>query len=165
VDLCDYTSLRDEILRKVGSALEVDRRVRAAWLSGSFGRGEEDSWSDLDLHVAVADPHFERFLEERPALYKHVGTPLLIQDAMASDSQPGAHFQLVMYPGPIEVDWNIGPESRAIRPLNFRMLVEHAHVPIVQVPPLSPPDRRARAEHWLTFFWAMAPIGIKLCGR
>jgi hypothetical protein len=63
------------------------------------------------------------------------------------------------------VDWNIGPESQAVRPLHFTMLVERAAVPVVQVPSLTPHDRRSRAEHWLAFFWAMVPIGVKFCGR
>jgi hypothetical protein len=45
------------------------------------------------------------------------------------------------------------------------MLVERAQLPVYHMTPLSLDDRRTRAHHWLTFFWAMVPIGIKLCGR
>ena len=46
---------RDDLLGRLLIIIQQDERVRAAWLSGSFGRGMEDDWSDLDLHVAVAD--------------------------------------------------------------------------------------------------------------
>lgn len=35
---------------------EQDERVRASWLGGSLARGNGDDWSDIDLHLAVADP-------------------------------------------------------------------------------------------------------------
>jgi predicted nucleotidyltransferase len=102
MELDEYKSKRDAILRKIRNALESDRRVRAAWLSGSFGRGEDDAWSDLDLHVVITDQDLEGFLEGRPALYRRAGDALLVMREIESDSQPGALFQLVMYPGPIE---------------------------------------------------------------
>jgi predicted nucleotidyltransferase len=165
VKVRDYVARRDALLHAITCLLEADNRVRAAWLSGSFGRQEADEWSDLDLHVAVADESFPAFLDERLEFYGRAGVPLLIQSDMESDSQQGARFQLVMYSGPIEVDWNIGPVSQAIRPLGFTMLVERAELPILQDRQLSPDTRRDHAQYWLTFFWAMAPIGIKVCGR
>jgi hypothetical protein len=45
------------------------------------------------------------------------------------------------------------------------MLVERITIPIVASAPLTATERRAQADHWLTFFWAMAPIAVKLCGR
>jgi hypothetical protein len=70
-----------------------------------------------------------------------------------------------MYPGPVEVDWNIGPESQATRPRNAVPIVERFDVPVLRPTALSPEQRRERMQNRLTFFWAMAPIGIKLCGR
>jgi predicted nucleotidyltransferase len=165
MNLHEYEVRRDEVLRAISSLLEADERVRAAWLSGSFGRREADEWSDLDLHVAVADESLEALLDERLELYRCTGTPVLVQSDMASDSQQSARFQLVMYPGPIEVDWNIGPVSQAVRPLSFTMLVERVELPVLRGMHLTPDSRRNQAQYWLTFFWAMVPIGIKLCGR
>lgn len=165
MNLIEYAKTRDTLLERIVQTLEADPRVKAAWLSGSFGRGEADEWSDLDLHVAVDDAWYEQFLAEREAVYHHVGHPVLIQPDMASDSQVGARFQLVMYAGPIEVDWNIGPVGKAQRPLAYQMLVERASVPVVAPAPLTPIEREAQAQRRLTFFWAMAPIAIKLCGR
>jgi predicted nucleotidyltransferase len=156
---------RDALLGRIVRALEADPRVAAAWLLGSFGRGEADAWSDLDLHVAVADEHVEALLIERPALYARVGRAVLIQDEMPSNVQEGARFQLVIFRGPVEVDWNVGPLGLARRPHASVLLFDRAGVPPFMLPPLSPEQRRARARDRLIFFWAMAPIAVKYAGR
>jgi predicted nucleotidyltransferase len=158
--------LRDELLHRIVERLQGDSRVHAAWLSGSFGRREADAWSDLDLHVAVADEQFEPFLRERPRLYQAVGRTLLIQPEMLqSDSQAGARFQLVYFAGPVEVDWNIGPVGLAERPAASLLLFDRVGVPIRRLPPLSAEQRRNYLDDRLIFFWAMAPIAVKLAGR
>lgn len=52
---------RDALIRRIGDRLRADDRVRAAWLSGSLGRGTADEYSDVDVW-AVASP------EDRDAL-------------------------------------------------------------------------------------------------
>lgn len=39
----------------VSDACRRDPRIDAAWLGGSVARGIADDWSDLDVHLAVAD--------------------------------------------------------------------------------------------------------------
>jgi predicted nucleotidyltransferase len=165
MNLADYAHRRDELLERIVGVLQADPRVVAAWLSGSFGRGVEDAWSDLDLHVAIEDGSLPVFLDERDALYRSIGDPLLIQREMPSNAMPGSTFQLVMYPGPIEVDWTIGPVSKVSRPPETTMLFARRAIPIEVPLPATPDERRAMAEDALTFFWAMAPIAIKYVGR
>jgi predicted nucleotidyltransferase len=164
-DLATLGRRRDELLDRILRALEADPRVAAVWLSGSFGRSEDDAWSDLDLHVAVQDEHLEAFLAERPALYARAGRPVLIQGEIPSNAMNGAHFQLVLYAGPVEVDWNIGPLSQAERPPASQLLFDRAGVPLMRPPSLTPDERQARATEALIFFWAMAPIAVKFAGR
>lgn len=52
-----YGSLLDAAVR----VLEVDHRVRGAWVHGSVARQEADEVSDLDVIVAVADDHLPVF--------------------------------------------------------------------------------------------------------
>jgi hypothetical protein len=52
---------RDALLVRLTAALRADERIRAAWLTGSLGRGSGDRYSDVDVLVAVADA-------DRPAL-------------------------------------------------------------------------------------------------
>lgn len=41
-------------LAQIEPLLRADSRIRAAWLGGSFGRGNADHYADIDLHVLVA---------------------------------------------------------------------------------------------------------------
>ncbi|MPZ13617.1 MAG: hypothetical protein GEU73_04205 [Chloroflexi bacterium] len=161
----EYAHARGALLQRITCALQADARVDGAWLSGSFGRGEADPWADLDLHVAVADAHYPAFLTERGDLYARVGRPVLIQEDMPSDCMPGGRFQLVLFAGLLEVDWNIGPTREAVKPLAFQPLLDRVPIPVVSPPALTPDERRARADERLTFFWAMAPIAVKYVGR
>ncbi len=165
MSLADYARIRDDLLERIVGVLQADRRVVAAWLSGSFGRGVEDAWSDLDLHVAIEDESLPAFLDERVALYRSIGDPILVQREMASNAMATSRFQLVIYPGPIEVDWTIGPESQASRPPETRIIHSRRAIPIEIPPPLPADQRRAVAGDVLTFFWAMAPIAVKFVGR
>ncbi|MDP9372181.1 MAG: nucleotidyltransferase domain-containing protein [Chloroflexota bacterium] len=145
-DLMRYGRERDALLDRITPLLQADPRVGAAWLSGSFGRDEADEWSDLDLHVAVEDDHFPAFLRERPDLFGRAGHPILVQQDMPSDSMPGGRFQLALYAGTIEVDWNIGPISQAARPAASRVLFDRVGIPLATPPPLTPAERRAKAD-------------------
>jgi predicted nucleotidyltransferase len=78
-DLAAYARQRDDLLARIVGVLDSDQRVRAAWLSGSFGRGEADAWSDLDLHVALDDDELVGFRAARRDLYAQVGRPVLVQ--------------------------------------------------------------------------------------
>ena len=39
----------------------ADERIVAAWLGGSFGTGIADDYSDIDLHLLIADEHVDDF--------------------------------------------------------------------------------------------------------
>lgn len=43
-----YTAARDELLAKIIAFLKDDPRFLAAWLAGSFGRGEQTWLSDKE---------------------------------------------------------------------------------------------------------------------
>ena len=158
---------RDAVFAKLVETLRADERVLGAWLSGSFGRAEDDEWSDFDLQIAIEDDALAEFLEQRPQLYAAIAEPILIQDEMPSDnlSMGDAVFQLVYFRGAVLVDWNIGPASKATKPAAFKLLFERRPFPVTQPPPLTPAEWRRRLQTWATFFWAMAPIAVKYCAR
>jgi hypothetical protein len=160
-------ALRDALLDRIKSALSADERVLGAWLSGSFGRGEDDEWSDYDLHVAVEDSCFESFLQDREALYGSVGEPILVQHEMASDNLTlgGGVYQLVYFAGGIMVDWNYGPASRGLKPTGHKIIFERRAFQVAVQPILTHAERLQQAQKWTTFFWSMAPIAIKYAGR
>src|SRR5947207_172790 len=91
-----YTAARDTLLTEIPAFLKDDPRFVAAWLAGSFGRGEQTWMSDLDIHVVVAEEHSEslcatpwmggaRTTAERLELFQHFGTPTIIFDAHSNN--------------------------------------------------------------------------------
>ena len=50
-----HAAARDALLERIVAALRADERFVAAWLRGSFGRGDDDELSDLDLDVVLRD--------------------------------------------------------------------------------------------------------------
>ena len=53
--LREHREDRDALLASLTASLQADPHIRAAWLWGSFGRGEADDLSDLDPWLIVAD--------------------------------------------------------------------------------------------------------------
>jgi len=49
------------LFERAVEVLQADARVRALWLAGSFGRGDADAASDLDIIVTVSDIEHEAF--------------------------------------------------------------------------------------------------------
>ncbi|WP_121678470.1 aminoglycoside 6-adenylyltransferase [Cryobacterium sp. LW097] len=54
--LADVPARLRPTLRMLLTRTADDERIRSVWLEGSLARGLADDWSDLDLHLAVADP-------------------------------------------------------------------------------------------------------------
>lgn len=54
--MSDLPSRLTPMVDALTTGCERDERVRAGWLAGSLARGDGDDWSDIDLHLAVADP-------------------------------------------------------------------------------------------------------------
>lgn len=59
----EQKALIDQLL----TALGHDPRIKSAWLSGSFGRGAGDAWSDIDLTLVVAEEHISACLADYSA--------------------------------------------------------------------------------------------------
>jgi hypothetical protein len=163
--LGDLGAMRDSILTRIVARARQDERVVAAWLTGSVGRGEDDAWSDLDLHLAIADDHLDAWWRARESLYREIAPPVFIQWEMPSNAQEGGRFQLVYFPGPVEVDWNVGPLSMASRPPASRMLFARQDIPVSRAWSIDADERRERLQRATDFFWAMTPIAVKYAGR
>jgi hypothetical protein len=93
-----YTAARDVLLTEITAFLKNDPRFLAAWLAGSFGRGEQTWLSDLDLHVVIAEAYSEilcatpwpsggRTTPERLALFQQFGTPTIIFEAHSNNQR------------------------------------------------------------------------------
>jgi hypothetical protein len=154
--------------------------VRAAWLSGSIARGDDDWLSDIDLHVAITDESIEEVVQYRHDFAAGVMPPTLSMDQMRN-APPQGGYLLVHYPGeygPQHVDWFWQPESLAHLPGNGRLLFDKAGLPVIDGkvwekemhqteirPPIDSTDRVDLATHNLQFFWAMGLIVAKYIVR
>jgi predicted nucleotidyltransferase len=157
-------------LKRLTEGLQADRRVVAAWLTGSFGKGESDEWSDLDLNVVVTDESFNSLVENPQDLFDQAGKqlPLTAKDSPAfpSFTLPGARFWLIFYEPAIEVDWSIGPLSQAFRQPTSLLLFDKAGIAVSPDPqPVPIEERLETATKSFYFFWAMAFIAVKYAGR
>jgi len=54
------TPAQKSLIDSISRVLSADTRVESAWLSGSFGRGEADEWSDVDVTVVAFDRTFDQ---------------------------------------------------------------------------------------------------------
>ena len=121
---------RADLLRRIDAVLRSDYRVRAAWVTGSAGRGEDDALSDIDLFIAVADDAIGKFVENRRAHAARPGRPVLLMDNFANAPIGGAYL-LALYEGragPQHVDWFWQPESETRRPEQAHTLFDRAEL-------------------------------------
>lgn len=169
-DLVQYAVRRDELLQHVVEVLAADHRFAAAWMIGSFGRGEQDSISDLDF-VVVLTPTGSDLLQDvslrsgtsetRRHLFEQFGTPLIIHET--PDNAPaGGSFSVVIYQDAPVVDWTLIPRVESHRPHDSLLLFDHVDIPVdlsSQHPDASTLADRL-AERW-AFFWMMTLVCAK----
>jgi hypothetical protein len=96
------------LVERAVEVLRHDPRVLAAWLVGSLASDDADPFSDIDLHVCVADEAIE---ELRHGGWKHLVngiTPMV----MATDFTPGGIGGYCVTPDWVHLDFAPVPRSR-----------------------------------------------------
>ncbi len=168
-----YAASRDALLAQITSTLKNDERSVAAWLTGSFGRGEQDNYSDLDLRVVVADqysetlctrpwPYGARTTTERLAFFSQFGKPSVIYDAHGNAPEGGSFTYVLYLDTALNVDWILVPKALARRGEKTFLLFDKAGIPMEE--PSAPASREQRAQEasvQIGFFWLMTPVAIK----
>jgi hypothetical protein len=168
-----YTWARETLLEHIVTTLKKDERFVAAWLAGSFGRGEQTWMSDLDIHVVVADAYSEQLCatpwpfgakttEERLALFEQFGTPAIVYDAH-SNNQLGGTFTFVLYQESAQnIDWMLIPQEKAYQERPSLMLFDKIGIPEPSTPePESHEQRIERVSMNVGFFWMIACSNVK----
>ena len=171
---------RSELLDQIVAIVEADSNVRAAWLSGSVSRGDDDALSDLDLSVVVSDESIGELVDRRRTYAAQPAFPVLLMDNLANAPVDGAYL-LAFYPGeagPQHVDWFWQPESGAKIPDDERVLFNKTGLPLMSGddwrrqsnrPPGPPLAADAplgeQLTQKITFFWAMSIIAAKYIAR
>ncbi len=66
-----------QLVERLTATLRNDDRVRAAWLSGSRGRGTADGYSDVDVWLVVAAAEVPDLVRDWPAQAERI-SPLVL---------------------------------------------------------------------------------------
>jgi hypothetical protein len=146
--------------------LSTDQRFVAAWLSGSFGRGEVDNLSDVDITVVVADGFAERLCcrpyqvsaettPERLEILQSIGEPAIVLENHYNAPAGGA-FTACVYASGVTVDWTFVPALNAVRSADTRLLFDTAGIPAAPPPAaITDAERTQRLSEQAAFFWMM----------
>ncbi len=89
------------------AACHADDRVVAAFIGGSYARGTNDVYSDLDFGLIITDETYEYFLADREAFIQLLGEPVFLEDSQSD----GADFVFSIFSDGTEVDLALGRES------------------------------------------------------
>ena len=115
-------SLQNNFLEALQPLLDEDTRIRAAWLEGSFGRGEQDRYSDIDLHLLVDKAALESFRAEAQAWLSAI-RPLVLYKLLFD----GAMVNAMTVDG-LRLDmWLHGDATATVDPAKTRVLLDRDH--------------------------------------
>jgi predicted nucleotidyltransferase len=111
------------LLEHVVEAFKANARVRAAFLRGSFYRGQPDTYSDLDLFAVAEEADAEELLTLGRATLHHAGEPLWVS---ALDAAPPRLRAL--FPGPLKLDLTIVTTETLPAYEGWRILFDRDHL-------------------------------------
>jgi hypothetical protein len=171
--LDSYRDERTEFLSNVADTLSRDERFVAAWLTGSLGRNEADSVSDIDLSLVVQDAYSSSLCmrldqvgpqtsPERYALFSQFGAVALIHENN-NNAPEGGTFTFILYAdSAIMVDWILIPQSKAKRLVQSKLLFDKTGIPVTPPAQADELEKRQKfvSEKW-AFFWMMTAVTIK----
>ena len=158
---------REALLERIVTRIREDKRVVAAWLTGSLGRGDSDGLSDIDLWIAVADNYARFVVGRQQEFVERVETPLLFKEA-PQNAPPDGSYLLTLYPGaygPHQVDWYWQPQSKAAIPADAMVLFNEGDIPAAPPLAVNEAQRAADLSDRVAFFWAMIAIAAKKAAR
>lgn len=95
-----------DILDHFIAACQVDERIVAAFLGGSYAKGKADKFSDLDLYFITTDAAYEDFLSARESFIHLLGEPLFLEDFGV------LHGSLIIFSNGTEAEIWFGCESK-----------------------------------------------------
>ena len=167
--LREHREDRSALLASLTTSLQSEPRVKAVWFHGSFGRGEADDFSDLDLWVSVANEHATDasiFLSGHAALAANfIGAKRTFQIA-----PPSGGFFTTRQEGRrayLGIDWSWQPQNALTLPADVKLLFKRME-PETSSPVLSLPTvvfgkdiSESPIEGGLFFAWLMVGVAAK----
>src|SRR5437867_3732789 len=103
--------------------LKANARMRAAFLRGSFYRGQPDAYSDLDLFAVAEDAEAEELLDLGRAMLLTAGGALWVSAPDAAPPQLRA-----LFPGPLKLDLTIVTMETLPPYEGWRILFDRDHL-------------------------------------
>jgi predicted nucleotidyltransferase len=153
---------QQELIQRAHKVLGEDTRVLATWLTGSFGRGDADAFSDVDLLVVVSDDERPGFLAEWESIVERIA-PTVYRNALV-------HGEIGIY-NAITEQWArfdltvMGPAHVRSRPrsglqLLFDRAGLHNNLPAKGAPIPPNPDRVQRLTLEFLRVLGLLPVAI-----
>ena len=116
-----WNEVRDRWLAGATRTLEADARVVGVGLVGSFGRGEADRWSDLDLLVVIEDAGFTAWAAENELWRQAEFLWRAPQNTRATATSVGTlHVTDAL---PVGVDWYVYRATEAAWPTDCAVIL------------------------------------------
>ncbi len=84
---------REELLAAITRDVTTDPRVRAAFVGGSLGAGDEDLYSDIDLRIVVDAQDVDDFVANKTVRPQQWGPVLFYEDLGPRVAHTVAHFE------------------------------------------------------------------------
>jgi hypothetical protein len=164
--------LRDDLLDQVLGLLTADPAVDGVALVGSFGRGEADNWSDVDLLILMGSADVARFADQpadRPWAQADLLTDGRHNSPAGATSVGATHIRSGL---PIWMDLHVHPAPRTSWPADSRVVFERRPIETGTLSfdqlnasgPRQPATAKTAGEIRRTYL-AYVPIAGKYIGR
>lgn len=124
-----WEAARDTWLEHVATSLGDDIRVSGWGLVGSFGRGQQDEWSDLDILVTVVDGEFGAFTDGMDNVPWSSADVFIDARRNAPASARAASTIHVVSGLPVGTDWYVYPRSVAAWPVDCVVRDDRGGIP------------------------------------
>ena len=158
------TEPQERLIDHATRVLRDDARVLAAWLVGSFARGNADPWSDIDLHCTITDDSTEELRAHWPDLAWRI-TPTVQTKAFFPGSLGGycitpewLHLDLALHPRATLDPNTVAPMRPLFDKTGVLLPTEPTAAPVVAAEPYFPVD----AVDW--FFYMLGNL-VTVVGR
>ena len=152
------------ILDKFVKACQLDDRIAAALLVGSYVKGKADEHSDLDLYMIMRDEAYEDFAATRESFVRQLGEPLFMEDFGLPD------IVFLIFPDGSEVEVSYVRESEISYVVNapFKVLLDKKDIMVSAIPREREVDQDRQKEklrRLIDWFWHELSHFITAMGR
>ncbi len=140
------------VMQRFITACQKDERIIAAFLGGSYAKGTNDAFSDLDLNLITNDNCFAEFCADRNSFIQQLGEPLSLEDFGVSN--------IVCYvlDNGVEGDLEIGKEGELLEfhygP--YQVVIDKRRIfpgGVFNMPQPKPAEQTEKLRRMIYWFW------------